>query len=220
MPPAPLIRATWIEGNFGTKQEKQFYAHYRSHLRKQDHRERLERLIWEDRYWPARRMLWRVDKETRPAGRGPARPDADPRRRRCGHRPGPRPSTRSMRGLIYERLRWRRRKGRHESARELLADLPADPLQPEKWWIERAVLARDALDKGHISEAYRIAKEHGLSGRSQLCRRRMAGRLDRAQVPGRRARGLEAFHHHAQGGQLSHQPGPRRLLVRPRRRRP
>ena len=30
------------------------------------------------------------------------------------------------------------------------------------WWIERSILARRLLAKGHISEAYRIAHTHGL----------------------------------------------------------
>jgi len=65
-------------------------------------------------------------------------------------------------GLTYERLRWRRKKGRYEAARELLKNLPPDPLHARKWWIERDILARRALDDGSITDAYRIAKEHGL----------------------------------------------------------
>ena len=36
-------------------------------------------------------------------------------------------------------------------------------VHPEKWWTERAILVRRALQKGFISNAYVIAREHGLS---------------------------------------------------------
>ncbi|MBT5415062.1 MAG: lytic transglycosylase domain-containing protein, partial [Rhodospirillaceae bacterium] len=63
-------------------------------------------------------------------------------------------------GLLYERVRWRRRKGRMEDARSLLFDLPESVPRPDLWWAERHVLIRDALASGHISAAYRLAKEH------------------------------------------------------------
>jgi len=155
------VRKAWIEGDFGKSQEQDFYRRFRGLLTPADHRARLERLLWEDRAWSAQHMLFRVDADTRAlaearlalmAAKGgverlldrvPAKLRNDP-------------------GLIYERLRWRRKKGRYESARELLKDLPPDPLHPRKWWIERDILARRALDDGSITDAYRIAKEHGL----------------------------------------------------------
>ena len=155
------VRETWINGNFGKSREKAFYRRYRKHINRRDHMARLERLIWEDRYWPARRMLWRV---------GPnARTLAEARlmlMRRTGNVdkaiakvPA---KLKSHPGLVYERLRWRRRKGRYDSARELLDQSPPNPLYPEKWWIERDILARKALGDGHVTDAYGIAKNHGI----------------------------------------------------------
>jgi len=155
------VRETWINGNFGKSREKGFHRRYRKYLSRKDHMARLERLIWEDRYWPARRMLWRV---------GPnARTLAEARlmlMRRTGNVdkaiakvPA---KLKDHPGLIYERLRWRRRKGRYASARELLTPPPPDPLYPEKWWIERDVLARKALGDGHVTDAYRLARNHGI----------------------------------------------------------
>lgn len=45
-------------------------------------------------------------------------------------------------GLVFERLRWRRRKGRTEGAAELLEHSAGDLVRPDKWWKERAILAR------------------------------------------------------------------------------
>lgn len=155
------VREAWIKGNFGKSQERHFFRRYRKLLTQADHQARLDRLMWKDRYWQARRMLWRVDAAHRALAearlalmhgsggvdrliaRVPKKLKNDP-------------------GLIYDRLRWRRRKGRYDSARELLDDLPAHVPHPRKWWIERDILARKALEDGFITDAYRIAKNHGL----------------------------------------------------------
>ncbi|MBL6946244.1 MAG: lytic transglycosylase domain-containing protein, partial [Rhodospirillales bacterium] len=159
---AKAVRETWINGNFGKRQEKSFYRRYRKHLTRADHVARLERLIWDDRYWPARRMLWRVDPGTRALGE--ARLMLMRRNGNVDKAIKKVPAElKSHSGLVYERLRWRRRKGRYDSARELIDPPPPDPLHPEKWWIERDVIARKALYNGHISEAYRIAKNHGIN---------------------------------------------------------
>ncbi|MHA1113302.1 MAG: lytic transglycosylase domain-containing protein [Alphaproteobacteria bacterium] len=65
-------------------------------------------------------------------------------------------------GLVYERLRWRRRKGRDDEAYALLNPPPDDLIRPEIWWRERAVLVRRALEQGEISRAYRLTLDHGL----------------------------------------------------------
>lgn len=157
----PVLRTAWVEGNFGLREERTFLARHRKVLRADDHLARLDRLLWEARYHPARRMIRRVDKGHQALAEARLRlrrmeggvdwaiaqvPDAlkkDP-------------------GLVYERLRWRRRRGRDESARELLQDPPEDLVRPEAWWEERAILARRALASGDISVAYRLARDHGL----------------------------------------------------------
>lgn len=156
-----VLRKAWIDGNFGKRQERDFYKRYRALLTSGDHERRLDRLLWEGRYWPVRRMLRKVNARQRALGearlllrkrlgnvdRAIARVPAD---------------LKDHPGLVYERLRWRRRKGRDDSARELLVNLPHDVAHPEKWWTERAILVRRALQKGFISDAYVIAREHGL----------------------------------------------------------
>jgi len=66
-------------------------------------------------------------------------------------------------GLIYERMRWRRRKGRTVEAADLLKDANGDPERPDKWWKERAILARSLLQDNKPKQAYDITSHHGLS---------------------------------------------------------
>ena len=41
-----VIRETWIKGNFGARQEREFYRAFRRHLTREDHLDRLDRLLW------------------------------------------------------------------------------------------------------------------------------------------------------------------------------
>ncbi|NQV20486.1 MAG: lytic transglycosylase domain-containing protein, partial [Rhodospirillales bacterium] len=72
-------------------------------------------------------------------------------------------------GLIYERVRWRRRKKINDSARDLLLEtgmLGSGALKNtylEKVWTERTIQTRKALAAGEISNAYRLANNHGLT---------------------------------------------------------
>ena len=70
-----VLRKTWVQGTFGKRQQRTFYKKYRKHLTKQDHIDRLERLLWKGHYWPVKRMLYRVGKTTGPWPR-PASPYA------------------------------------------------------------------------------------------------------------------------------------------------
>lgn len=159
------LRALWVEENFSKAQEKQFYARHSKFLSKDDQIARLERLIWEERYWPAHRQLWRVDETTRKLGiarlwlmKREGNVDkaiADLQKHA--------PHLINDPGLVFERLRWRRRKGRIDDAAAMLSSLAGDPVRPDKWWTERALIARDLLQHEKPKEAYSITSRHGLS---------------------------------------------------------
>jgi len=156
-----LLRQAWVEGTFDRSQQGAFLAKHRKHLTRQDHVRRLGRLLWDGRVSEARRMSRLVDKGHR------ALADARIRLRQMkGNVDGAiarvPEDLRHDPGLIYERLRWRRRKERDQAARNWLMAHARDDVRPALWWRERAILARRALNEGHISEAYRIAGLHGL----------------------------------------------------------
>ena len=156
-----IIRQTWITKNFSRRPEQYFYKRYRGYLTKKDHLHRLDRLLWQGKKWPARRMLWKVSSVHR------AQAEA---RLMLRHRFGnvdkaiSKVPTSQLNdpGLVFERLRWRRKKGRYEQSLELITAPQNNLVYPEKWWTERAHLARIALKKGHITTAYRLVKKHRL----------------------------------------------------------
>ena len=156
-----LIQNIWISGNFGAKQEAQFYRQFRKYMTRENHIERLERLLWDGKYYPVRRMYRRINSKYRAL----AEARLSLRRMRGGvDRAIERvsPKLKNNVGLIYERLRWRRKKGKSKFAQELLQTTPEDLVHPLLWWRERNILARRALNDGEISEAYLLVKNHGL----------------------------------------------------------
>ena len=157
-----VIRNTWINSNFAKRPEQYFYKRYRKYLTRDDHLKRLDRLLWEGKNWPVRRMLRKVNSKYRALAEA---------RLMLRHRFGnvdvaiakvPK-SQMNNPGLIYERLRWRRRKGRYDQSIELLMPPPDNLVRPDLWWKERAYLARMALQKGHVTDAYRLVKDHQLT---------------------------------------------------------
>ena len=158
-----LLRRAWIEGNFGRRQERGFLRRHRRLLSRADHIARLDRLLWDGRHRQARRMLPRVAE--------PYRLLAEARMRLRQYQGGVDAAIRrvpeSMRrdaGFLYERMRWRRRKGRTKDALEILSNPPQDMVRPKLWWRERAKIARWLLVKGDLRDAYRVVSEHGLGG--------------------------------------------------------
>jgi soluble lytic murein transglycosylase len=156
-----MLRYIWQNGNFGgKKKERWFYKKFRKVFSSDANVKRMDRLLWQGRYWPARRMLWRVDKDYRSLGF--ARLQLRFRRGNVDKAIERVPAhLKGNLGLAYERLRWRRKKQKYQSAVELLdaisKRMPKSMPYPEKWWGERSILARRSLSKGFISQAYRMA---------------------------------------------------------------
>ena len=156
-----FVVRTWITGNFGPRQERQFYSLYRKFLTREHHEARLDRLLWDDRHKAARRMLKRVGKDLQNLAVARSRlalrlGGVDAAIARVPKHLKDHP------GLQYERLRWRRRKGRDKDALALLLSLAPQKDKPAKWWIEREILSRKALKNGSVTDAYRLARDHGL----------------------------------------------------------
>lgn len=134
------------------------------------HQERLDNLLWDGNFTSARRMFplvgedWRKLSEARMALRNldkgvDGKIEAVPN------------SLRNNAGLSYERFLWRARKGRPESALELLSSRSASAEalgQPEEWANRRRSMARQLMRDGRNKEAYWISANHHLEGGSSF----------------------------------------------------
>ena len=157
-----LIRDAWATGTFPKAQESAILKRHGKFLTKNDHAQRLDRLLWDGKVEEARRLMWRVD----PGHRALAEA-----RLMLRHRQGnvdrlvarvPAELQRDP-GLLYERARWRRVKGKYQEAREIFDDPPKDLERADLWWQERAILARRGVREGLVGDAYSLVKAHGLS---------------------------------------------------------
>lgn len=157
---AALARRSWVADDLAAGEEERFLARFGAFLRGEDHAERLDRLLWDGRLGDARRMLNRVGAGDRAV--------ASARLALQGGEPGVEaalaavPEARRVEpGLLYDRLRWRQRKGLKEGALAILLDPPARLGRPELWWSERHRAIREALGKRAFGLAYRLAAAHG-----------------------------------------------------------
>ncbi|MFZ4699773.1 MAG: hypothetical protein ACOYMG_06945, partial [Candidatus Methylumidiphilus sp.] len=158
---AELVRRFWVDANFTeSDDELEFRRRFASVLRQKDHLARLDRVLWDHHTSAARRLLALVDEghqkvalarlalsddESGIDGALAAVPD----------------SLRADPGLLYERLRWRRRKDSDPGALEILMSPPSELGRPALWWTERAILVRRLLAKRDFADAYRLASLHG-----------------------------------------------------------
>ena len=155
------LRAAWITADFGPLDEKNFLARHADALRPEDNARRTDRLLWDGQIEAAHRMLailppdHRLLAQARLAlaaqsanaealvGRVPARLRSDP-------------------GLVFEQLRWRRKKDMTDGAVQILLRQPNDLVRPAAWWAERQAIARRVLAEGNAELAYRLVEQHGL----------------------------------------------------------
>src|SRR6202030_2927097 len=130
-------------------------------LRPQDHAQRIDRLLWDGQSEAAHRMLgnlspdYRLLAEARLAlsaqaanaevlvARVPAQLRSDP-------------------GLVFEQLRWRRKKDMTDAAVQILLNQRNDLVRPAAWWAERQSIARRVLAGGNADLAYQLVEQHGL----------------------------------------------------------
>lgn len=160
---ATWIQRAWVEHQFSRSREAEILKKYRLHLPPQAHEDRLNRLIWEQRFSDGRRMLQLVNAEVRAL--------ADARLKLASRSRGAESavmrvptSLRADAGLLFDHARYLRRRGQEQTAIPLLLTPPTAThsiTRPDRAWTERKILARKALTEGHYQEAYGLATGHG-----------------------------------------------------------
>ena len=69
-------------------------------------------------------------------------------------------------GLNYDRLKWRRKRGRVDGSLEILLKIKNTKeymVRPDKWWIERGIIGRSLIYKKKYETAYKIVSSHALT---------------------------------------------------------
>jgi soluble lytic murein transglycosylase len=157
---AEVLRHAWINNSFGPLQEKEVLAHFARLIRPEDDNARLDRLLWDHQDEAVESQMRRVDEGHKRLARA-RMAFAHDRSSAENVAANLFPTDRQDPGLVYEQIRYRRERDHEDDAIPLLKSAAADKGRPDLWWTERAALARYALQKGNITQAYQIASVHG-----------------------------------------------------------
>ena len=155
-----FISKSWLLDHYSRKDLLITEKKYREFLTKDNHLARLDQLLWNNKEVAAKQMFRFVDSKYKDLAiarlalrnfyRGvdaaiaklPEQLKKDP-------------------GLKYERVRWRRKKGKNESSREILFNSPDNLVKPRLWWHERKIQVRNLIKSEKYDQAYLLAAEHG-----------------------------------------------------------
>ena len=153
-----IAKKTWINRNFTKRQSKDFYKRYKKILSTKDHDKRIDRLTWIGRTYEARRMLPLVSKNKKNLYNAKII-----LRRRAGNVDQAiskiDENLLSDQGLVYERLRWRRKSRLYKTAYDLINPLPNNIKYEKKWWYEISIIVRKLIENKEYKKAYNLIKD-------------------------------------------------------------
>ncbi len=161
-----FIKDGWITAEL-SKSELRFYRKkFKKYLNADDYIKRADYLAWNNKYWDLKRLLRYLPKDyellytarqllmsksygvDNAISKVPAKFKNDA-------------------GLNYDRLKWRRKRGRVDSSVEILVKIKNTKdylVRPDKWWFEREIISRSLIYKKKYELAYKIASNHALTG--------------------------------------------------------
>ena len=157
---ARVVRDAWVGMEMGRKQADDFRRRFHKYIGREDDIARLDTLLWKRKVRASRRQMRYVPKRWRRYGE--ARIALMIRARNATRllKRVP-PSLATHQGIVFERVRWRRRARKMEDAIDmLLANRPDRAARRDRWWRERNYLARWALQEDKPAVAYSVASDH------------------------------------------------------------
>ena len=160
-----LIKKGWIRADLSKSELKSFRKKYKKYLNKEDYINRADYLAWENKYWDLKRMLRYLpeDQQLLYNARQLLMSKSYGVDNAISKIPG---YLKNDAGLNYDRLKWRRKRGRVDSSLEILMKIKntkAYMIRPDKWWKERSIIARSLIYKKKYTTAYKLTSRHGLS---------------------------------------------------------
>ena len=159
-----LIKEGWITAELSKSDLKFFRKKYKKFLNSKDYIRRADYLAWENKHWDLKRMLRYLPKDyqllytarqllmSKSYGVDTAISKVPKKFKNDA-------------GLNYDRLKWRRKRGRVDSSLEILLKIKNTKeylIRPDKWWLERSIISRSLIYKKKYETAYKITTNHGL----------------------------------------------------------
>ena len=159
-----LIKDGWITADLSRANMKHFRKKYKKYLNSSDYIKRADYLAWENKYWDLKRMLRYLPKDYRLlyTARQILMSKSYGVDKAIKNVPT---KLKNDAGLNYDRLKWRRKRGRIDDSLEILLKTKSNKnylVRPDKWWIERAIITRALIYKKRYEMAYKISSKHSL----------------------------------------------------------
>ncbi len=164
-----LIKEGWVTADLSKNELKYFRKRYKKYLNADDYIKRADYLAWNGDRWDLRRLIRYLPKDYEllynarhllmSKGYGVDQAIANVPQK-----------FKNDAGLNYDRLKWRRKKGRIDSSTEILLKIKNDKeylVRPDKWWKEREIISRALLYKKKYEISYKISSNHGMTEGSE-----------------------------------------------------
>lgn len=166
-PVAFIVKHTWEHGEFNTAEQEQLLNFYAGQLGPVEIQRRVNYLLWNDKTTKARGLITHLphDKQRLAYARIALQEGHHGIETTLSAVPA---SLKNDAGLIYDRMRWRSRKGLSDGVLELLRTAPPRVPHAAKWWKYRAIAVRDAIDSGALSRGLALLQNHGQSSGAEL----------------------------------------------------
>jgi len=159
-----LIKDGWVTAILSRSDMKFFRKKYKKYLVSDDYVKRADYLAWENKYWDLKRMLRYLPKDYQLLYT--ARQLLMSKSYGVDNAISKVPNKfKNDAGLNYDRLKWRRKRGRLDGSLEILLKIKNNKdylVRPDKWWKERSIISRSLLYKKKYALAYKISSKHAL----------------------------------------------------------
>ena len=164
-----LIKEGWIKAKLSKTDLRYLRKKYKKIITVSDNIKRADWHAWEGKYWDVQRMLRYLPKDETALYR--ARQLLMSKSYGVDNAIAKVPAKfKNDIGLQYDRLKWRRRRGRLYPSLEILFKIPKDSIKlirPDIWWKERAILTRSLIYKKKYALAYKVCSNHYLKEGSE-----------------------------------------------------
>ena len=154
-----LLREGFKNYDFTPSQEASFLDKHGSILREQDYAERIDRLLWEDKTTPARRLMSHVSPARQKLYNARILLMQDAKKAEDAARDVA-PSLKGDPGLLYARIKWRERRGSKDDLEKKLLALPSKLDYPEQWWALKLPYIYRFLGQKRYQDAYQLSRDH------------------------------------------------------------
>ena len=160
-----LVKEGWITAELNRSELKFYRKKFKKYLNSDDYIKRADYLAWNDKYWDLKRLLRYLPKDYQLLYT--ARQLLMSKSYGVDNAIAKVPTKfKNDAGLNYDRLKWRRKRGRVDSSLDILLKINNTKdylVRPDKWWIEREIISRSLIYKKKFELAYKISSNHALT---------------------------------------------------------